>query len=213
MGLTLQTSSFLGSEVWTRSPEEHTGRQHPLVLQGTSGAGHAKPECQSGGFPGPFVCCQVRTACSVQRTGASVVAANRLHLEHFLKWDKDFKKWFESSFVLRDLCTDIKSHTIFSRVHTLRRMSTYELDKSVFCYHSMKNKRVQVAGTEPMWYIATLLNKTSVRNLRLSISLCLWAYKIISSEILSTSPFNKRVAEGGNHLWLTTGKTSLSNWS
>lgn len=70
-------------------PAEHTGRQHLLGLQGTSGAGHAKPECQSGGFPGPFVCCQVRTACSVQCAEASVVAASRLHLEHLLKWNKE----------------------------------------------------------------------------------------------------------------------------
>lgn len=62
-GVTLQNHLF-----WCCSPAEHIRRQHPLGLQGTSGAGHAKPDYQSGGFPGPFVCCQVRTACCVQGT-------------------------------------------------------------------------------------------------------------------------------------------------
>lgn len=66
------------------SPAGHTGKRHPRGLQGTFGAGHAKPDYQSDGFPGPFVCCQVRTDRSVQRTGASVVAATHLHFEHLL---------------------------------------------------------------------------------------------------------------------------------
>lgn len=80
---------FLGSLVWSGSPAEHTGRRHPLVPQGTSGAGHAKPECQSGGFPGPFVCRRVRTARFVQHTRASVVAADRHHPEHLLDQNKE----------------------------------------------------------------------------------------------------------------------------
>lgn len=108
-------------EVWTCSPAEHTGRQHPLVLQGTSGAGHAKPECQSGGFPGPFVCCQVRTACSVQRTGASVVAATRLHPEHLLKWNIEKRKHLMEK---NDFCKISYTQNLnFSRILTQRNIS------------------------------------------------------------------------------------------
>lgn len=163
-------------------PAEHTGRQHLLGLQGTFGAGHAKPECQSGGFPGPFVWCQVCLFCSAHGEVSLGSKPPSFWTSSKLKQRKEGENLIRNQ---HSLMVILSKRNISFSVQTILwpPFHHYELYNGVLLIFSKDS--VQEAEKEQMWSIANFLYKTSVSHLRSTFSLLPGSFQNKISEMFN----------------------------